>query len=135
MGDDYATALATIRAQVDALLAELDALDEAHALVIAAADAADTENPAYHAALASLLWAVTELPGLADAMGGVAADIRRAMDRQPVILGLSRDNREHVITAAQSVVAAILFARWLPRADQQALRSAWQSGTADRASP
>ncbi len=135
MADDYATALATIRSQVYALLAEIDALDQPRAVVIAAADAADAGHPAYQAAIAGLLWATTEVPGLGINMGAVCAEVARSMALHPVLAGLSRGDREHVISAAQRVVAAILFGPWLPLADQQALRSAWRIGTSRRGSP
>lgn len=135
MADDYATALATIRRQVYALLAEIDALDQPRASAIAAADAADAGHPAYQAAVARLLWASTEMPGLAINLGAVCAEVARSMDPHPVIAGLSRGDREHVISAAQRVVAAVLFAPWLRPADQQALRSAWRIGRSRRGSP
>ena len=131
MGYDYATALATIRGGVYPLLAEIDALDEPRAVAIAAADAADAENPAYHAAIAGLLWGITEVPGLAINMSAVFADLAHSLDLHPVVVRLSREDRGHVIYAAQRVVAAVLFAPWLRPADQQVLRSAWE-GNASR---
>jgi hypothetical protein len=46
-------------------------------VAIAAADAADAENAAYHDAIAGLLWGITEVPGLAINMGAVFADVIR----------------------------------------------------------
>jgi hypothetical protein len=126
VGYDYATALAVIRSGVYVLLAEIDALDEPHAVAIAAADAADAEDPTYHAAIAGLLWGITEVPGLAISMSAVFADLAHSLDLHPVVGRLSREDRGHVIYAAQRVVAAILYAPWLRPADQRVLRSAWE---------
>lgn len=127
-GPDHAAVQAYLRARLQALLAEIAALEPPRARAIAAAAGADAGTAPVRRALGGVLRATLEVPPMGGPLLAVTREVWAALAGAPALAALAHGERVTLEEAAARVVAAELLAPWLTADEAAALRAAWATG-------